>query len=296
MADVFKQASFCGRTAVITAGWQEREEEINELADHLNLDVTNLNLYRRAERVFNAEPDFHHAYSERQNMLLRLQRIYRMRLEKLLDVARRFLKRSEDPDLMDLERESAIADVRRLDEHHLSRIREIHASFNQVWKRDKLPGLQAETEAVARDLHDCDALCIAGGHVAILLNRMRMFNIAQAADGLPIVAWSAGAMAISERIVLFHDSPPQGAGNAELLESGLGLHRGLIALPHADQRLRLDDPIRVSLFARRFHTSLCVALDAGAVVHWDGTNWHTALAARALTQDGQTQPLELACP
>ncbi len=45
-------------------------------------------------------------------------------------------------------------------------------------------------------------------------------------------------MVVCETVVLFHDSPPQGAGNAEVLDAGLGLARGVIALPHARRRLR----------------------------------------------------------
>src|SRR5437764_598914 len=70
------------------------------------------------------------------------------------------------------------------------------------------------------------ALAIAGGHVAVLLNRLRLFGILALAEGRTIIAWSAGAMAVSDRIVLFHDSPPQGPGNPEVLGAGLGLFPG----------------------------------------------------------------------
>jgi hypothetical protein len=83
-------------------------------------------------------------------------------------------------------------------------------------------------------------------------------------EKVPIVAWSAGAMALSERVVLFHDSPPQGEGNPEVLESGLGLVRQVLPFPHARRRLKLKDPIRVSLLARRFAPKLCVAMERGS--------------------------------
>ena len=48
-------------------------------------------------------------------------------------------------------------------------------------------------------------------------------------------------MAISERVVLFHDSPPQGPGAAEVLDAGLGLVGDVVVLPQPEFRLRLDD-------------------------------------------------------
>lgn len=63
---------------------------------------------------------------------------------------------------------------------------------------------------------------------------MRMFDFRSrlaARPEVPIMAWSAGAMVVSERIVLFHDSPPQGRGNAEMLGPGLGLFPRLPSSP-----------------------------------------------------------------
>jgi peptidase E len=111
-------------------------------------------------------------------------------------------------------------------------------------------------------------ICLAGGHVAVLLNRLRLFGLERLLRTRPVIAWSAGAMAISERIVLFHDHPPQGAGNAEIFEAGLGLVRGTVFLPHAASRLALGDRDRVSLLARRLSPAACVTLDDGSLLHW----------------------------
>ncbi len=97
----------------------------------------------------------------------------------------------------------------------------------------------------------------------MLLNRLRLFGLERLLRTRPVVAWSAGAMAIAERVVLFHDHPPQGAGNAELFEAGLGLVRGAVFLPHAASRLALDDPTRVALLARRLARPRACTLDDG---------------------------------
>ena len=122
---------------------------------------------------------------------------------------------------------------------------------------------------------------------------MRLFGIAEMIRDKPILAWSAGAMALSERIVLFHDSPPQGAGNSEILDVGLGLFRGLIPLPHAKRRLRLEDPVRVALFARRFSPDTCVPLDEKMSVRRAalGVGWEPGAGSLELTASGRVVPL-----
>ena len=120
----------------------------------------------------------------------------------------------------------------------------------------------------------------------MLVNRMRLFGFGDLACAAPLIAWSAGAMAVSERIVLFHDSPPQGPGDPEILDWGLGLFGGVVALPHASRRLRLDDPLRVSVLSRRFAPSQCVPLDTGARLDWDGQRWIPADGTRILGRRG----------
>ncbi len=45
-------------------------------------------------------------------------------------------------------------------------------------------------------------------------------------------------MALSSRVLLFHDYPPQGAGAAEVFERGLGLVPDAVFLPHAGRASR----------------------------------------------------------
>ena len=111
------------------------------------------------------------------------------------------------------------------------------------------------------------------------------------------MAWSAGAMVVSDRIVLFHDSPPQGRGNAELLGAGLGLFPGVVVLPHASRRLMLHNHARISVFARRFATAVCVALDDRCWLRFDGARFVTGPGTYQLCNDGQlvtTTPLATA--
>ena len=139
-----------------------------------------------------------------------------------------------------------------------------------------------------------DAVLIAGGHVGVLMDRLRLFDVFSTIPTTPVVAWSGGAIVVAERIVLFHDSPPQGRGNPEVHAPGLGLVSGLVALPHAADRLRLEDPARVSLFARRFAPDLCVAMDDGARIQIDGPRaaWRATEATRILGTDGRVLEMQ----
>jgi hypothetical protein len=292
LGEAVARAGVTGRVATITAGWQEREREDEELDLHLEKRTVNLALWQRGENVFAADPEFFAAHRARQDRLRQLQEIYRSRLALAKQAARELLSREGERWLLEPERRSAIAAVRRLDEHHLERVHELHLEFAARWRPFERPAVVTQRTELAEVLADCEAVAIAGGHVAILINRLRLFGLRQLIGERTVFAWSAGAMAASEHIVLFHDSPPQGAGNAEMLEVGLGLCRGVVPFPHARRRLRLHDPLRVELLARRFAPAQALALDDGAHLICDGDAWHAGSGVRALTPEGAVIDVE----
>lgn len=283
-----------GPVAVVTAGWQEREEEVEEMRAHLGRPVVPLRLYARAEQVFAADPRLAAAYRARQDRLKQLQELYRLRLAHSLEAARQLMARDGPPELLDPERRAAIEAVRALDAAHLARIAREHAAFTAAVEPASRPAVARHRHELARQLAGARALAVAGGHVAVLLNRLRLFAVAELAAELPTVAWSAGAMALAGTVVLFHDSPPQGAGDAEVLEAGLGLFTDALPLPHARSRLRLGDPLRVALFARRFAPAACVALEAGSRLlrRRPGEPWEAAPGTLRLGRRGRLLPME----
>jgi len=144
---------------------------------------------------------------------------------------------------------------------------------------------------VAQALAGAAALVVAGGHVGVLADVLHLFNVAAALRS-PVIAWSAGAMALAERIVLFHDRSAHGPGHPEVYTSGLSLVRGMVPLPHARARLLLDDAPRMAVFARRFAPARCVLLENGTRLDIDDGNWPPA--TRVLTEDGHVTTLEAA--
>ena len=274
------------RVAVISAGWQEREGELDELSEHLERSTTDLELHRRLEEVFAEDRELFSLHRERQDRLQEIQRLYRYRLDFVIEPARELLRRRGDSELLEAERVSAIAAVERLDREHLERIIQVHREFEERVRPVDRPSIVRHRDALRSAIEDCGAVAIAGGHVAVLLNRMRLFGVVDLFGDRPVFAWSAGAMALSERIVLFHDSPPQGAGSAEVLDQGLGLAPSIVPLPHAGKRLRLDDPFRVALFARRFEPAVCALLEAGTTLEWREGRWQSIGASRRLGFEG----------
>ncbi|MEM6791312.1 MAG: Type 1 glutamine amidotransferase-like domain-containing protein [Myxococcota bacterium] len=273
--------------ALITAGWKEREGEDEELRQALGRPSYNLGLYAHASALYGEDRELHAAIRARQTRLRDLQELYRARLEPAMDAVYRlegFVGKEEA--LVHPERESALEMVRALDRHHLGRvgeIREEHRTRHAPLDREPVA---RRREAMATRIHQAGAVFIAGGHVALLLNRLRLFDLAPILRHKLVVAWSAGAMAASERIVLFHDHPPQGRGHAEVLDQGLSLFPGVLPLPHASARLHLHDPRRVGVFARRFSDQRSVALDPGARVAWRAGGWKPHEGVRQLTAEG----------
>ena len=142
---------------------------------------------------------------------------------------------------------------------------------------------------VAEVLAGASALVVAGGHVGVLADVLHLFNIAAALRS-PVIAWSAGAMALAERIVLFHDRSAHGPGHPEVYTSGLSLIRGMVPLPHARARLLLNDAPRMAVFARRFAPARCVLLENGTRLDIGNGSWPGS--TRVLTEDGHAITLE----
>jgi len=252
-----------GPVAAVTAGWEERESEDEELLGYLPPGSFNLQLWERCDRVFTRDPELLDVFLWRRDRQRQLQALYRRQLRHAMAAAREFLGMTDEDGLIDPERTSAIERVREIDAQHIERVREIENDFIDRIRPDERPSLAAHRHDIAPMLAATAALVITGGHVRVLLNRLRLFDILGLLGDKPIVAWSAGAMVLCERIILFHDSPPQGPGNAEVMEEGLGLCPALLPFPHARHRLDLHDPVRVTLLARRFSGFTCVPMDEG---------------------------------
>ena len=261
--------------ALNTSGWETEEQEDSRLKEAIGFESINLRLFARTEQLFADDPELIETLRARQDELRHLRDAYNDRLNHLLAAARQIIRREEHLINIDAERESAIEMIRQLDRQYLVRTSQIIDHYEHQLQTANRPLIQAQREEIARILEGVSALIISGGHVAIILNRLKVFGILEMCPELPIIAWSGGTMALADQIVFFHDSPPQGKGNPEVLRAGVGLFQDLLPLPDGRTRLHLEDRSRVELFARRFDRYRCVIFDEHTILERKAGNWFT---------------------
>lgn len=262
--------------ATVTAGWLEREPEDDELQELLGGRGVNLGLHGRWLDVHERDREFAHAERDHDAALAELRGLYLTRLDHALLAAYEMgHAREARPRLSGSAFGDAIDVIRLIDHQHLTRIRDIQHAFYAAWRPEERPVIAAHREEVRNVLAQVQAVVVAGGHVGELIRVLHLFHVE---PHLPrvLIAWSAGAMALAERVILFHDFVPHGVAQTEVFGEGLGVVRGLVPLPHMRRRLRVDDAVRMSVLARRFTPARCVVLDDGARV--------------PLTHDGQPPP------
>jgi Peptidase family S51 len=287
--------------ATVTAGWQERESDDGELSALLGRRAVNLSLYRRWLDVQDRDPQYAAAERELAGTLTELQDLYLLRLDYALRAVYAVQRRPGDQLRVEAVAE-AVAGVRELDAAHLRRVDSVRGEFFQRLRPHDRPVIAEHRAAVAGVLDDAAALVIAGGHVGVLAEVLHLFNVAAALGtaaerGSAVIAWSAGAMALTERIVLFHDRAPQGPGHPEVYGSGLSVLRDMVLLPHARARMLLDDTPRMAVFARRFEPARCVLLESGTRIELDRDGagdggWPPGV--RVIVEDGHVTSLEAA--
>jgi hypothetical protein len=294
---VARSLGLSGPVATITAGWQEREPDDAELSSLLlsaaggaGGRAVNLALYRRWLDVRDRDPEYRAGERELAGVLADLQDVYLLRLDYALQAVYAVQRRSSSPDALS----EVVEAVRELDAAHLSQVNGARGEFFARLQPHTRPVIAEHRAEVSAVLADAAALVITGGHVGVLAEVLHLFNVAAALQaGSPVIAWSAGAMALADRIVLFGDRSPRGPGHAEVYGSGLSVVRDVVLLPHARARLLLDDTSRMAVCARRFAPARCVPLEAGTRIDVaaDGA-WPPGI--RVLGEDGHMSAREAA--
>ncbi len=251
-----------GPVALITAGWEEGERNDAELDRRLGGGTRNLGLYGRRLDVLSSNSEYADAERLLRTQLDELREQYQRRLPAALDgvdvVRRRF---ADAPGGAGEQLTPAIDAVRALDEAHAAAISAAYERFYAAHPPHDREMIRSHREEVASIVADCAAIAIAGGHVGVLNDCLHLCNLASLIDAQPLLAWSSGCMAISERIVVIDDDDPA-ARPAELFDIGIGVARGLVALP-VSNRLHNHDTHGRALLAARFAPSVCVVLDPG---------------------------------
>ena len=255
--------------ATVTAGWQEREVDDAELAELVMFRTVNLSLHARLLAVYEEDREYAHAEREHEAALAELRQLYLVQLDHALGAAYEVARHSDArPRLRERALTDALSVVQLLDAQHLERMHELQQMFYDAWRPQDRPAVARQRDEVRGILESSSAVAIAGGHVGELARVLHLFHVA---PHLPsrVVAWSAGAMALTERVVLFHDFVPHGVARTEVYDAGIGVVRGVVALPHARRRLQVSDAVHMSVLSRRFAPDSCLVLDDATRVPLD---------------------------
>jgi hypothetical protein len=278
--------------ATVTAGWLEREPDDVELDRELDGRGVNLGLHRRWLDVLDHDREYATAELEHRAVLDEMQELYVVQLDHALRALYEVVQRGGSPRSRRAAIGGALAVVRLIDERHRNQVWAAHTDFVAAWRPAERPVIAAHVASVTRILRNATALVIAGGHVGVLVHVLRLFGV-HPSESLPVVAWSAGAMALTEQVVLFHDRVPHGPTHAEVYHDGLGVIPRAVLLPHARRRLRVDDRLRMSVLARRFEPAKCVVLDDGTRLDLE-PDGSLPPAARVIDPDGHIGTVEAA--
>lgn len=291
------------RFATVTAGWREREGEDEALDAELGGNTVNLRLWRLLQQLWEADPELAEGDRQRRHVLTEMQELYVIGLQKANEVMRELRAReSRDERVLEMAQDDIMAIMRDMDDRHVERVGEVHQEFYDTYQPEHRPAVVEARFLVGRRIADCDAVVIPGGHVGVLIGSLHIANLAPALAApapvtpddsdpaptlyRPIIAWGAGAMALTERVLLFHDDSVVAPGVSEVLMRGLGLTRGLVALPNASTRLEIKNRARMTVLARRSQPLLPLVLDPGAQVTLTA-NAEAPTGARVVDHDGR---------
>lgn len=255
-----------GPVAVVNAGWQERESDDAEILSLAGGQAVNLRLFARWMDALRADPEYAAAEREHRQVLDELRQLYLIRLDHALQAEAAVSARTDGHSAtLAMASADAMEAVRLLDATHLARVGQLHADFYGTWRLEERGTIAAHRDEVRGLLASAQCLVVAGGHVGELIRVLHLFHVS---PHLPprVVAWSAGAMALTPRVVLFHDRAAHGASPTEVFDAGIGVVLGLVVLPHARRRLLTDDVLRMSGLARRFAPDSCLVMDDGVRV------------------------------
>lgn len=277
-----------GPVATITVGWQEWEHDDEALRATIPVASWPLSLHERAERIWEVDPEFRDAHHAMQEEIRLLQRMYRRQLGHAAEAWMELLDADAPDHLTHPMQEGAVRAIQMLDDAHVDRLDAIRADFDERMQAADRPAIARERSEIAEILDGCAGVVLEGGHVAVLLNRLRLFGIDEVLGERPLIACAGGAMALTDRVMLYHDSPAVGRGHAEVGLSGFGLVPGIVLLSDAERRLRLDEPQRMLRLALRVQPRRCLTLDPGERIDWDGRTL-TARPSRGVALDGSVR-------
>jgi hypothetical protein len=140
------------------------------------------------------------------------------------------------------------------------------------------------------------AVFFFGGNLEVLLEGLRFFQLREplleaVRRGASLIAMSAGAMALGERVIVYDDFAPE-RRDFQLFDRGLGLVKKFQLFPHCMDRIQTDDPSNLAYLARRFRYHSCVGLNEKSFLRldfspWRAASWGQGDGVYVFSEDGQ---------
>lgn len=266
---VLERLNVDGPVGLVSAGWEEDEDDDQWVRDAIDAPVINSQLYSLADQLFQQDPQVIELLRERQDRLRELREINELQTEHLCVVARELWQRLDAHAGALGPLQQTIGQLKAVDQSYLEAVTTIIVEYEQRIAPKERPSILEYRRQVLERLHECQAVLIAGGHVGVLLNRLNLCRLLQNIQ-LPIVAWSGGAMALGERVYFYDQFLPHAKREVELSRRGMSLFTGAQVFPRANQRLQLHDQRELGLLARRM-TGQCLLLNERSEITWSSS-------------------------
>lgn len=281
-----------GPVAAITVGWRETEPvrmEVGRELERCGYEPVLLQLGERVGRAFDRDPELAEEHRALQEGLVAEEKLYRARLRGAVGTAHAVARLAVGERYRTPYAAEAWKGILAADGFHIENQAALWREFRAAVRPAERPALREEKEEVEDLLRGAAAVVLTGGQVAVIRNRLLLFELASPLARLPVLAWSAGAMALTRRIVLFHDRLPHGSARPEILGEGLLVFPGVAFFPDARRRLDLEDRESLRELAGRVAPERAVLLDPEDRLDWDGERWSAAAGVRVLGSEGEVE-------
>ena len=275
-----------GPVALVTAGWEEAERNDADLDRALGGGTRNLGLYGRRLDIMDCDPEYAAADRALRAAVADMREVYLVQLRYALrgvDAVRQHAAKARR--LAGDELDEAIETVRNLDQRYATRLLEAHDEFYAAVPPHEREVIAAHRAEVAAIVAECAAVAVAGGHVRVLTESLHLSNLGAVLGDRPLIAWSSGAMAVCERVMVVDDHDLAERSD-EVLDAGIGVVHGVVPIVAAARRLRAEPRNRLAVLARRVAPRVCVLLDEGDRLPCDADGVPDFQLARVVAPDG----------
>ena len=284
LQEILERWEIDGPVALISAGWEEDEEDDQWVRDAIDVEVINSKLYQFADELFLADQEVLALLRERQDRLRELRDVNEVQTTRLSEIARELWMRMETQASSVPAYHATMQHLRDVDRRYLESIGTVIGEYDRRMDSEHRPSIQAYRQRTRDQISECSGLLLAGGHVGVLLNRLYLSGILDQLE-VPVIAWSGGAMALGDRVYWYDHNAPHGKGEIEVSRRGMCWYRGVQLFPLAAERLHLSEPVEMALLANRLEAT-GLAMGPESRLEWDKAGQFHVRGVRCLGVDG----------